>query len=434
MESASLQSPASPPPSIAPLPSAVPAYDLRVSIQATEPAIWRRLLVPETITVPELHQVLQAAFGWDNRHLYGIRGVDRLGQSRMVIGPDAAAEDTDDEPASGVVLSELLDAQRDGPAALEYEYDFGDAWTHTFDVIGPAELPAGTLRCVDGANRGPVEDSGGPYGYVRLIAALADPADKDHQELSGWYTFATGQDAGTFDPRAFDPDALNDRLDGLAQRLWPEPPTRQEIDAVVRPVHWLLNQVPLDGLQLTQDGYLKPAVVSRAVRELGWEYRWPGTANREVQTPPVLRLRQQLQAWKLVRKLNGRLLLTPKGRTMHDGGRQLWDYLAGAVASPTEKATAVVTDSVVQWLVHGTTPPWDRRGPAIADALHAAGFRMKAGEPVPQDMADELYRQVRWTLDCVQLTVPDRDFSEARTLTDGGRKFLLQAQRRLTEE
>lgn len=411
----------------------VPAYDLRVSIQDTEPEIWRRLLVPETITVPDLHRVLQAAFGWENRHLYGIRGVDRLGQPRMIIGPDAAAEDTDDEPASGVVLFELLDAQRKGPAALEYEYDFGDSWTHTFDVMGPAELPAGSLRCVDGASRGPVEDSGGPYGYARLIRALADPADEDHRELSGWYTFATGQDAGTFDSRAFDADALNNRLDGLSRRLWPEPPTDQEIDAVVRPVRWLLNQVTPDGLQLTQDGYLKPAVVSQAVRELDWEYRLQGKANREVRTPPVLQLRQQLQEWKLLRKLKGRLLLTPKGRTMHDGGRQLWDYLADAVALPPEKATAVVTEMVVQWLLDGTTPSWDRRGSVVAETLRAAGFRMKAGAPVPQDVADGLYRQVRRALECLDLAVPERRFGEARILTDGGRKFLLQVQRRLAE-
>lgn len=63
----------------------VPAYDLRVSIQDTEPEIWRRLLVPETITVPELHRVLQTAFGWKNRHLYGIRCVDRLGQPRVIM-------------------------------------------------------------------------------------------------------------------------------------------------------------------------------------------------------------------------------------------------------------------------------------------------------------------------------------------------------------
>ena len=168
-------------PAVPDRPQAVPAYDLRVSIQSTEPEIWRRLLVPETITVPELHRVLQIAFGWENRHLFGIRCVDRIGQPRVIIGPDDAADEMGDEPASGVVLFELLDAQRTGPATLEYEYDLGDAWTHLFEVMGPAELPAGGVRCIDGANRGPVEDAGGPHGYARLIEALADPADEEHK-------------------------------------------------------------------------------------------------------------------------------------------------------------------------------------------------------------------------------------------------------------
>ncbi|WCI09593.1 hypothetical protein PJ267_08805 [Arthrobacter sp. OVS8] len=88
-------------------------------------------------------------------------------------------------------------------------------------------------------------------------------------------------------------------------------------------MQWLLTQAGADGLQLTQDGYLKPAVVRQAVSELGWDYRWPGAASRESQTPPVLVLRQQLQAWKLLRKSKGRLVLSPAGRKMHDGGRPL---------------------------------------------------------------------------------------------------------------
>ena len=74
------------------LPSTVPAYDLRISIQDTEPEIWRRLLVPGTITNPELHRVIQTAFGWEDRHLFGIRCVDRLGEPRAIIGPDDAAD------------------------------------------------------------------------------------------------------------------------------------------------------------------------------------------------------------------------------------------------------------------------------------------------------------------------------------------------------
>ncbi|WP_354174644.1 plasmid pRiA4b ORF-3 family protein [Arthrobacter sp. UYEF36] len=409
----------------------VPAYDLRVSIQDTEPEIWRRLLVPETITVPELHRVLQAAFGWENRHLFGIRCVDRLGQPRVIIGPDDAAEEMGDEPASGVVLFELLDAQETAPVVFEYEYDFGDAWTHIFEVMGPAELPAGAVRCIGGAKRGPVEDSGGTYGYARLIEALADPSHEEHTGLSDWYKFATGEDAGTFEPDAFDVAALNNRLDELVKRLWPEPPTDAEIGAVIRPVHWLLDRAGADGLQLTQDGYLKPAVVSEAVRDLGWAYRWPGAANRESQTLPVLMLRQQLQAWKLLRKSKGKLVLSPAGRKMRDGGRPLWDYLAGMVAFPADQATAVVTRTVVHWMLEGTTPSWEQRQRIIADTLSVAGFRMEGGKPVPLDVAGELYADVRWTLDCLQLKVPERTFREMPALTGGGRKFLLEVERRL---
>ena len=357
--------------------------------------------------------------------------MDRLGQPRVIIGPDDAAEEMGDEPASGVVLFELLDAQQAGPSTLEYEYDFGDAWTHVLEVMGPAELPAGAVRCIGGANRGPVEDAGGTSGYARLIKALADPSDTEHQELAGWYKFATGQDAGTFDPYAFYADALNGRLDELAKRLWPEPPTDEEIDAVVRPVQWLFAQAGPEGLQLTQDGYLKPAVVNETVRALGWSYRWPGAANRESQTLPVLMLRQQLQAWKLLRKSKGRLVLSPAARKMHDGGGPLWDYLARAVAFPADEATALVTRMVVHWLLEGSTPPWDQRQRIIADTLNAAGFRVDNGKPVPPDVSRDLYSDVRWTLDCLQLKVPERTFSEEPALTDGGRKFLLEVERML---
>ncbi|WCI09592.1 hypothetical protein PJ267_08800 [Arthrobacter sp. OVS8] len=44
------------------------------------------------------------------------------------------------------------------------------------------------------------------------------------------------------------------------------------------------------------------------------------------------------------------------------------------------------------------------------------------------DDARELYSDVRWTLDCLQLKVPERTFSDVAALTDGGRKFLMHLQ------
>ncbi|MFF2317474.1 plasmid pRiA4b ORF-3 family protein [Arthrobacter sp. NPDC058097] len=412
---------------------AVPAFNLRISIQGTEPEIWRQLQLPETITIPEFHRAIQAAFGWENRHLYGIRCIDIHGERRVIVGPDEAADDIDAEAASGVVLSELLDAQATGSADFEYEYDFGDSWTHTIELMGPAKLPAKSLRCTGGANRGPVEDAGGIGGYARFIEVLGDPGHPEYEDAAGWYKFATGQDATTFTPDVFDAGDLNARLDELALQLWPEPPTDGEVDAVVRSVHWFLSQVPSDGLPLTKDGYLKPAFVVEAFEALGLKDSWPGRANREAQTPPVLRFREQLQDWKLLRKSKGRLLLSPAGRKMHDGGRPLWDYLADAIGNPPDEAAVVVNGVVVRWMLDGTTPRWDERERVIADTLNVAGFRIKTG-PVPVDVAREMYLHTRWTLNCLKLTVGGGHLTDLPKLTDGGRKFLLQVQGLLNGE
>jgi hypothetical protein len=85
-----------------------------------------------------------------------------------------------------------------------YEYDFGDGWEH--DVrIGQrlASVGSGTPRCLDGARACPPEDCGGPHGYERLLAALADPADPERRELLEWL-------GGEFDPDAFDVAATDD--------------------------------------------------------------------------------------------------------------------------------------------------------------------------------------------------------------------------------
>jgi hypothetical protein len=46
------------------------AYQLKITLLDTRPAIWRRVLVGANSTLDEVHDVIQAAFGWWNYHLH----------------------------------------------------------------------------------------------------------------------------------------------------------------------------------------------------------------------------------------------------------------------------------------------------------------------------------------------------------------------------
>ena len=110
---------------------------------------------------------------------------------------------------SGKTLRQI--APRKG-SRFVYTYDFGDDWE--YDVI-VEEIARGNApvapRCIDGRNACPPEDSGGVFGYIRLLESLADPHHPNHDETSGW----VGED---FDPAYFDPEDVNAVLARLRPR------------------------------------------------------------------------------------------------------------------------------------------------------------------------------------------------------------------------
>jgi hypothetical protein len=402
----------------------VPAYDLRITLENTEPLIWRRLQVPATLSIPEFHLAVQAVFGWENRHLYDVRGTDLAGKPRTIIGPDDATEDLDAEPASGVVLSELLDARKPG-TEIEYEYDFGDSWTHRVELLGAAELAAGELKCVDGANRGPLEDSGGPHGNARLLQIVADPQHPEHEDATFWIYKMTGAFGANFDPADFDRNAANRKLRLLSLQWWPQPLTDDERDAVLRPVLWLLENASPDGLELTKDGYLKPATVQRAMDELGWTDPLMGKGNRETNAVPVRELREHLMEWKLLRKYKGRLLLTPRGKRGLEQPSDLWNYLVDTVGQQDHDAVRLVTGLYTEWHLNGVAPPSGLRPDVIVHALQATGFVTRSGHQIPREWASDINQKVRRTFKCLGLLEPKADRWRRSLLTDGGVKFLL---------
>ena len=48
----------------------VPWWQVRIELLEVTPRVWRRVLLPEDLTLPKLHYVLQACMGWTHSHLH----------------------------------------------------------------------------------------------------------------------------------------------------------------------------------------------------------------------------------------------------------------------------------------------------------------------------------------------------------------------------
>ena len=254
------------------MPTSEKALDVRVAIEGSEPEIWRSLRLPLNAPLNTLHEAIQRAFGWENRHLHLFHPEGVFGEARPIAGDEESAQEMDMDSAEGMTVAQLLSGEG---STLVYEYDLGDSWLHAITVTGHAIVPAGQISCLGGENRGPLEDAGGIWGYQEKLRILADPSDPEHEEIADWVQYVSGALKPTaFDPTEFDLDAVNKSLDRMCLVLADEPPTPEDRAAVLRPVRWLLDRAREDGLELTKDGYLKPAVVREAVLALELGYPW----------------------------------------------------------------------------------------------------------------------------------------------------------------
>ncbi len=179
-------------------PSTVPTYQLKVTLQGSDPPIWRQIHVPATIPLNVLHQVLQVVMGWDNDHLHQFIA----GKKRYGVPLPGDFDRVRDE--SQVRLYRILTKPRE---RLLYEYDFGDGWMHEIrleEVLRPEQALEHPM-CIAGERACPPEDSGGIGGYYNLLEAAQDPAHPEHEESLEWL-------GENFDPEAFDREAVNRRL------------------------------------------------------------------------------------------------------------------------------------------------------------------------------------------------------------------------------
>jgi hypothetical protein len=171
-------------------------FSLKVTLRGVRPPVWRRLLMPGSMTLRDLHDAIQTAMGWRDGHLHAFEIGDRQ------YGNRANTDDVADE--KGLTLNGL---HKSGVDRFTYTYDFGDDWEHiiVIEKTLPASEGATYPACTGGKRNCPPEDCGGAWGYAHLLEVLADPAHPDREEQIGWIGRA-------FDPEAFAPGDASARL------------------------------------------------------------------------------------------------------------------------------------------------------------------------------------------------------------------------------
>ncbi|MFW2853392.1 plasmid pRiA4b ORF-3 family protein [Sphingomonas sp. TX0543] len=154
---------------------------VRIELKDSDPPIWRVVEVPTSITLKVLHDIVQAAMGWLDYHLW-----------ELVIDGQTYGLPMDDDwgtaPRKIAARTRLRDVLAPGTTRIDYTYDFGDNWEHSLIVSDARSGDPGTVypRFIEDARACPPEDCGGIPGFYEMLEARADPNHPDHAEITEW--------------------------------------------------------------------------------------------------------------------------------------------------------------------------------------------------------------------------------------------------------
>ena len=185
----------------------VPSYILHIAIVFSDPLIWRRIQVPGSYTLAQLHHVIQRSMGWSDSFVH-----------QFLIGKISY------EPAmggAGIRESRRFDEQNYRLHTLEesmrfmftYFYDAGQGWEHeiSLEEVVPPARPLDHAIIMAGERACPPESVDDIHAYRELLAASRNPESKSRnrlRELAG----------PAFDPEFFDLDAAKKRLAAFKQQ------------------------------------------------------------------------------------------------------------------------------------------------------------------------------------------------------------------------
>ena len=130
---------------------------VQIGIGGTD--VWRRLVLPETIRLFEVHKLIQALFGWTE--IYPFRFLfDYMSHLELL--------DADGNVKTSLMLSELT-----GQGFSELSYEYGACWTVKVIILAVHNGDENeAIHCVAGECAAPPERIEGPLRFRRFLSSL----------------------------------------------------------------------------------------------------------------------------------------------------------------------------------------------------------------------------------------------------------------------
>ncbi|MDR1240050.1 MAG: plasmid pRiA4b ORF-3 family protein [Treponema sp.] len=152
---------------------------VQISVGGIE--VWRRMAVPGSCRLGELHRIIQSCLDWTDSLIF-----------RFSIEPP------DGSPGRKTLDRKLRLEELSAQGISELLYEYGTKWTIKVILMTPYEAQKGeAIRCVAGAGAAPPEHIEGPLRFRKLLASL-EAANEAEREAAR-HELGPGFEPGHFD-------------------------------------------------------------------------------------------------------------------------------------------------------------------------------------------------------------------------------------------
>ena len=378
---------------------------MRLDLHGAKPPVWRRLELPGDLTLPRVHDVIQAAMGWSDSHLHRFRTGNDHRSPYFVTHFDL------DEGEDGVLEDDVRLDQLVAPRATSSGTSTTSVTAGTTCSRSRRCSTSHRRRCAAPAVGWPARPrtAVGIGGYEELAAwvrsgyddALLPDVFDDAAHARDWLPldwhpdhFDVEETNAALAVAVAEPVAVTGELAELAEQLerrgirllrevlgrplshGPTEVTDAEAARLTETYRIFLDVIG-DGVALTAAGYLPPTVVEQFAERSGITEWWIGKANREDLTTPVADVRDTARALGLVTVRKGRLTPTAAGIRCRQDPQALWQHIVGRLPLGTKDA-----DRHAGWMalaVAGSGVPAQEWRSEISDLLFALGWRSGSG-------------------------------------------------------